>query len=68
MSRLDLTGSLVSDGDEQPEPTRYVRTKEAKARQALRMAALERDGHTVLRGQTGLTVFKFGGHGCSSSS
>jgi hypothetical protein len=56
--RLDLTGSLVSDGDEQPEPAKYVRTKEAKAAQALRIAALERQGCTVVRGQCGLTVFR----------
>jgi hypothetical protein len=57
---VDLTGELVSDGDEQPEPTKYFRTKAAKARQAERIALLTREGYTVVRGQCGLTVFRWG--------
>jgi hypothetical protein len=51
VTERDLTGQLVSDSSDD-KPTKYVRTKEARARQALRIAELTRSG---------LTVFRFGG-------
>ena len=63
MTALDLTGAIVRDSpplvggsDDKPEPKR-VRTKEARARQALRIAELERQGYTVVDNGCGLTVF-----------
>jgi hypothetical protein len=53
----DLTGNIVSDSSDDKPTTKYVRTKEAKARQALRMAELTREGYTVVQGGSGLTVF-----------
>jgi hypothetical protein len=58
----DLCGELVSGDSSDEAPTKYVRTKEAKAAQALRISQLEREGFTVVQGPSGgLTVFKFGG-------
>jgi hypothetical protein len=58
--RLDLTGQLVSDGDEQPV-SKHTLSKEAKARQALRISKLTAEGYLVHRGLCGLTVFNFAG-------
>jgi hypothetical protein len=60
VSERDLTGQLVGDSDEPPEPTKYVRNQEAKARQAERIALLTREGYTVVQGGCGLTVFRWG--------
>ena len=60
MTERDLCGHLVSSDSSDERPTKYVRTKENRARQALRVAELTRQGYTVVdRG--GLTVFRFGG-------
>jgi hypothetical protein len=61
MPARDLTGNIVSDSDDKPEPKR-VRTQGARAAQALRIAELERQGCTVVVSKTsGATVFRFGG-------
>jgi hypothetical protein len=61
MTARDPTGNIVSDSDDKPT-TKYVRTKENRARQALRMAELVRQGCTVVVSKTsGATVFRFGG-------
>jgi hypothetical protein len=57
--RVDLCGELVSEESDE-QPTKYVRTKEAKARQAERIRELEAKGYHVHRGLCGLTVFNFG--------
>jgi hypothetical protein len=57
----DLCGELVSGDSSDGPSTKYVRTKEAKAAQALRISQLERQGYTVRVGQSaGLTVFRWG--------
>jgi hypothetical protein len=55
----DLCGDIVGDRDDKPV-SKHTLSKEARARQSLRVAELTREGFTELRGQTGLTVFKLG--------
>jgi hypothetical protein len=59
VATLDLTGNIVSDSDDKPV-SKHTLSKEAKARQALRIALLTREGCTVVRGLCGLTVFRWG--------
>jgi hypothetical protein len=56
----DLCGQLVSSDSSDERPTKYVRTKENRARQALRIAELTRDGYSVVQGPGGATVFRWG--------
>jgi hypothetical protein len=57
--KLDLCGEVVSDSDRQPEPPR-IRRKEAIEAQNLRIRELTAQGYFVVRGQCGLTVFRWG--------
>jgi hypothetical protein len=57
----DLTSALVSDSEPDKPTTKHVRTQPAKAAQRERIRALTAEGYTVVRGQTGLTLFRFGG-------
>jgi hypothetical protein len=65
VTERDLTGNIVRDSepgnilaDDKPT-TKHTLSRKAKARQALRIAELTRQGFTVDRGG-GLTVFWFG--------
>jgi hypothetical protein len=57
----DLTGNIVSSDSSDDKPSKHTLTKEAKARQAERIAELTRQGYSVVVGSTGATVFRFGG-------
>jgi hypothetical protein len=52
---------MTRDDSSDGPSTKYVRTKENRARQALRIAELTRQGYGVVQGPSGVTVFRFGG-------
>jgi hypothetical protein len=60
MIARDLTGNIIRDRDDEPDKpaTKHSLSKSAKARQAERIAALQRDGWSVVKGQAGLTVYR----------
>jgi hypothetical protein len=60
MIARDLTGAIIRDRDDKPA-SKHTISKEAKARQAERIAELTRDGYSVVQGPGGVTVFRFGG-------